>query len=683
MNKVCFTLILCLLLSTRLCAIDDYWHFTDVGALGLTVTNFGVLGQGYNVEGQPSCWYKMPPAPETQQIEHLSYAGLWIGGMKGSAAYVSTGIVDGVFEYSEGGWEFTNSADPADTIQIRSSFWDSPYYSPQAISQLDFVCDFTDSNITVPGTSPPVLIPEHIPLGVKVHLETYAWNYSYAEGFVILNYTIRNYSSQPIDSLHIGLWVDESIANMNYTDKYAPGGGGFTWYDNIVSYDPQMEMSYGYDADGDDGWSKSYLGIKPLGASSQDGALSEWEVYHHQWIWNRASSISYPDFVMPLNDGQRFDNMSSQYIGTIPDSLSDADSWMILNSVGSLGTLQPCDWDADTADGDFPNFPAGDIDWNSNGSFDEYYVNVVYAVVCGLWAAGGEDSQERRANLNLNAQWAMISYENDYQLPQPPPSPALKVIPGESRVDLYWNNTSESFIDPISNIADFEGYRIYGARKTYYGEEVFTLLLEVDKEGDEIGFNTGFYMVEYDTVIEGQQYDYHFADEGVPNGWPGRLMYSVTAFDMGDPQNNLESLESSINQNLVYAYAGARPSEETGRKVTVYPNPYRAHAAWDGFSETERLIYFQNLPADCEVRIFTLAGDLVDRFEHHSSTYDGSDVASLTPDIAGAEVEFSGGQHGWDLITLHQEAVASGLYLFTVKDFNTDEIQVGKFLIIK
>ncbi|NQS98516.1 MAG: hypothetical protein HQ591_08685 [candidate division Zixibacteria bacterium] len=678
-----FCIIFLLAVVKPTAAIDDYWHYTDVGALGMTITNFGVLGQGYNIEGQPSCWYKMPPAAETEQIEHLSYGGLWVGGIKNSMSYVSTGIVDGVFEYSEGGWEFTNSADPGDTIKIRSTFRDSPYYSPDAVSQLDFVCDFTDSNLAVPGTSPPVFIPEHYPMGINVHLETYAWNYSYAEAFVILNYTIRNYSGEPIDSVHIGLWIDESPANMNYTDKYAPGGGGFTWYDNLVSYDPIRRMSYAFDADGDDGWTKSYLGIRPLGVENQDGAVNDWEVFHRQWVWNRATSLEYPDFVMPTDDGQRFENMSSQYIGIIPDSVSDADSWMVLNCVGSLGTLEPCDWDADTTDGDFPNFEAGDIDCDGDSLFDEYHLTVVYAVICGLWATGGDDSEARRENLNLNAEWAMTTYLNDYQLPEPPPSPALKIIPGESRVDLYWNNSPESFIDPISGAADFEGYRIYGARKTYYGEDPFTLLLELDRDDDNIGFNTGFSMVEYDTIIEGFQYDYHFADIGVPNGWPGRLMYSVTAFDQGDPQNNLESLESAVNENLVYAYAGARTAEETGRKVSVYPNPYRGRAAWDGFSETERLIYFQNLPSDCEVRIFTLAGDLVDKFEHHASTYDGSDVASLAPSLSGMQVEFSGGQHGWDLITMHQEAIASGLYLFTVKDLNNGEVQVGKFLIIK
>jgi hypothetical protein len=43
----------------------------------------------------------------------------------------------------------------------------------------------------------------------------------------------------------------------------------------------------------------------------------------------------------------------------------------------------------------------------------------------------------------------------------------------------------------------------------------------------------------------------------------------------------------------------------------------------------------------------------------------------------------SGGEHAWDLITKYDQAIASGLYLFTVKDKKTGKIKTGKFLIIK
>ena len=218
--------------------IDDYRHFHDIGNLGLTVTNYGLLGQGYldALQDQPSCQYKYHYRLEKEQIEHFSYAGLWIGGIGGmngeQQTLVSTAIVDGVFEYGEAGFEFTNTADEGDTIRVRSSIVTSPQYDPKAISHQDFLCDFTDKNLTVPGTE--IELIDHTPLGINVHLESYAWNYSYADAFVILNYTITNISRYPINDIYAGLWVDASVANMNYTSAYIPGGG-FTWYDNWES----------------------------------------------------------------------------------------------------------------------------------------------------------------------------------------------------------------------------------------------------------------------------------------------------------------------------------------------------------------------------------------------------------------------------------------------------------------
>ena len=50
--------------------------------------------------------------------------------------------------------------------------------------------------------------------------------------------------------------------------------------------------------------------------------------------------------------------------------------------------------------------------------------------------------------------------------------------------------------------------------------------------------------------------------------------------------------------------------------------------------------------------------------------------------------QLSGGEHAWDLITKDDQAIASGLYLFTVKNLDKEtlsygKIKEGKFLIIK
>lgn len=80
-----------------------------------------------------------------------------------------------------------------------------------------------------------------------------------------------------------------------------------------------------------------------------------------------------------------------------------------------------------------------------------------------------------------------------------------------------------------------------------------------------------------------------------------------------------------------------------------------------------------------EIRIFSLAGDLVDIIQH-DETYRGRDIDNI--DEQNSPV-MAGGEHAWDLITMHDQATATGLYLFTVEDKVSGKIKEGKFLIIK
>ncbi len=716
--------------------IDDYWHYHDVGNLGLTVTNYGVLGEGYNNPDQPSCLYKMYSDNVREQIEHMSYGGVWIGGKGGpdGAVHVSTAIVDGVFEAGEEGFEFTNSSSESDTIRERSSIVTSRYFDPMAVSHQDFLADFTDINTTVPGTE--FEIPNHTPLGISVHLESYAWNYEYTDAFVILNYTVTNISDYKISDVYLGFWLDTAVGNMNYTSIYEPGGG-WSWYDNLNGFDDAYKMGYQYDVDGDDGFAESYFGIRYLGSSAPQENV---EVNYDQWRWSTSSSLDFPDYVMPVDDIQRYAVMKGRHkgkyhnppdAGGYPTSPEDAASWMTVLNAGPLGDLGPGE-----------------------------SLKATYAVVCGLWATKDDrDTPARRANLRLNSDWAQIAYNGEdvdgdgkldpnedinqngqldpgedeykpeldqngngkwdpgepvfgdgdghldikedvysnqlkgveagnnvidrYILPSPPPSPNFFILPGDGQVTLYWDNISEEFEDPITRENDFEGYRIYSAPKTEGSQDEKTLLAQFDKINN-LGYDTGFKAVKYDTTINGEQYHYKFVNKNLLNGWPGEYWYAVTAFDEGNPANNLPSLESSVLENKTYAIPGSRPAtNENNARVTVFPNPYRGQAVWDGDGARDRMLWFANLPAKCLVRIYTLAGDQVDEFRHDASTYTGGDVRLMAERISGSQTVFSGGMHAWDLITQYDQAIATGLYLYSVEDLESGDIQTGKFLVIK
>ncbi|MBX2977226.1 MAG: hypothetical protein KF721_13945, partial [Ignavibacteriaceae bacterium] len=92
---------------------DDNTKFTNVGNLGLTVTNFGTYGSGFvGWPNQPSAEF-----PLGSGIEHIFDGGLWLGAFLSNDAngsgrqgpFVTTGAVDAASVAARsGGFEFTN-----------------------------------------------------------------------------------------------------------------------------------------------------------------------------------------------------------------------------------------------------------------------------------------------------------------------------------------------------------------------------------------------------------------------------------------------------------------------------------------------------------------------------------------------------------------------------------------------
>ncbi len=54
------------------------------------------------------------------------------------------------------------------------------------------------------------------------------------------------------------------------------------------------------------------------------------------------------------------------------------------------------------------------------------------------------------------------------------------------------------------------------------------------------------------------------------------------------------------------------------------------------------------------------------------------------PDLKmGIGADVPGGFEDWDMTSYAVQAIASGIYLFTVEDTQTGKVQVGKFVVIK
>ncbi|HNT67340.1 MAG TPA: hypothetical protein PKN04_16260 [bacterium] len=255
--------------------------------------------------------------------------------------------------------------------------------------------------------------------------------------------------------------------------------------------------------------------------------------------------------------------------------------------------------------------------------------------------------------------------ERNYQVPAPPPMPPLKVTADAQSVLLNWKAESGE-VDPETyedearadqELVPFEGYRVYKSTESENGP--WTLLAEFDLPGNRWFNNTGL--------------GYSYSDVGLLNNL--EYYYTVTAFSKPDTTINFPSQESSKTKNARTVTPGTRPPANVG-SVSVVPNPYRGDIAYDSYNpswekpggtrdrwmEQDRKIQFINLPARSEIKIYTLSGDLVQVINHDH------------PDI---------GYENWNLTSAVGQAIASGIYLFSVRNLHNGDVQVGKFIVIK
>lgn len=703
---------------------DDGSKYTSVGNIQLTVTNYGTIGNGFTTwPTQPSCEY-----PKGSKIEHLFLGGLWVGGIPRTegVVHVSTAAVDiGTVKRLAEGFEMTN--EPGSSILTRSSLPGNQFFDTAAVSHQDFVMDFTDRYTRIPETGDS--IPNHTPLGLNIHLESYAWNFPFADFFVILNYTIKNVSKDTIDGIYVGMWDNAVVRNTNLSGR--PGGRDF-YNHSGKGYVDSLRLAYTFDFDGVPygAPANSYFAVKLLGATpfplkkdslgnytSQSldslGDLRK-DTYYNGWKFNNRSTGStayfYPD--QDDNPGAPFQGKYQRLSRMMPKPNIEA----LGRSVNTFAS-----------DGSTPGeAPASMTDLLSTGPFRSLgpgeSVNVVFAVITAKKVGNDLPSNDyknpsMRKTLYSNAGWAQQAYDgedingnnqldhgedingdgrlNRFTLPQPPRQPRVRAVVENQRATIYWDRVqAEESFDPISRKYDFEGYRIYrsAAGSDIQNPENFLtsmqLVGEFDRSDDNFGYNTGFGAIKLDKPkkFDGDtvEYWYQYPPKNDPvtslNGW--QYLYGISAFDSGDSANGLASLESA--KVIVRVVPGTVPTSKASDEIGVYPNPYYANAAWDKPGERSRKIYFYNLPAQAQITIFTMSGDVVAQINHDAATYNGAGIKWFD-DFAGlaAQPQFAGGEHAWDLITKNDQAIATGLYLFTVKDLSNGAVKRGKFVIVK
>jgi hypothetical protein len=698
LQKRIFFVILSLVLHNAFGQVGYQQKTTNVGRIKLTESTVGTIGRPTvrsNVQGAESMAFPQ------KGLEHLFESGFWIGALVNGQKLVSTSGFDASSGYSTGGsgYEFTATASPLE----RSSLTYSPNYSSSAISHQDFVFFLTDSNTVVPGTQQPIA-DHNNPLKASVRLESYAWNYSYADFFVLCNYEITNNSTNTWNNIWLGQWADLVVRNLNVTRDagtafFSKGRNGtdtkykaiYAWLGDNTADDANYIQSYGAMQFLGMEWNGMFFNEDKPDTFTSRGFTAPKVNYN---FWNFTSV--FPEFTKPGDDLGRYDKLS---IGNDSSQIYSANgpfngtpaNWIQLVSAGPLPSVAPGEKFTYTVA--YICAPKTSKPLQGNNILSTPQTRSVLTENMNRARATyvGEDVHEDGKyidSLDVNGNGKL----DRFVLPEPPATPRMKIVPLDTKVEIYWDAGSMASVDPITRVQDFEGYRLY---RSNAGDDLDqnladnnNLIAQWDSAGNDIGFNNGFDAIKLAQPMTFENdpvtYRFKYTMDNLLNGWQYQFM--VTAFDKGDKELNLESLESSYTENefRVFAGTGTQSIEKKGKPhVGVYPNPYKTAAAWDGTTSRTQKLYFTNLPAKCTINIYTSNGDLVATLSHDASTYQGEDSKWYEAYGSEGKMVFSGGEHAWDLLSTSKTNIAMGVYLFTVKDTKTGNIEVGKFAVMK
>lgn len=661
----------------------------EVSNLGISFTNVGTIGRP-NVRnvpvGEPSMEY-----PRGTGTEHLFEAGIWLGANVNGEIRVSSSAVTNAAGYTQGaaGFEFTNDGR---LFLQRSSLQDNPNYSPVAISHQDLVAEFTDRNTAIGNQN---IAGHESPLFADVKMESYNWNFGFTEALTIVKYEITNNSNNTWRDFYFGVYSDMVVRNVNTTVETGSAffnKGGLGWLDDQYamyvfdrgSGDSPRTNTYGASVI----IGSEYRGVEfhPRRADEVIAAgLPVPNVSPDFWLFGSGAG----EFSRPSDDLERYNRMSTQFpLEANRNSLRD-DGFTANGNYIQLVTIGP-----------FPEINPGET--------ISVYVSFVAALMPSEFQSiipaqvqnvDAYDNEISRANLVENIDWAYRLFDGTenqdgtrtrFLVPEPPLVPRMRVELNEGTASIYWDNRAEFSIDPVTQEEDFAGYRLY---RSNLGDDITgtiatsaQLLRDWDLPGNNVGFNTGFDEIRLDSPVtfpgDPVEYHYRYDVSGMLSGW--QYLFAVTAYDEGDDRT--PPLETSINANALRVFPGTAintnfGSDDEQYQVGVYPNPYRVNAAWDGATPFNRRLMFYNLPRRAEVRIYTLAGEIVATMNHDSDTYVGDN--RWFRDFSTSNRLLPGGEHAWDILTEANQNLSTGLYIYTVHDSETGNVQRGRFAVIK
>ncbi len=220
--------------------------------------------------------------------------------------------------------------------------------------------------------------------------------------------------------------------------------------------------------------------------------------------------------------------------------------------------------------------------------------------------------------------------DGNYKIPVPVPAPAIVVENTTSgTVRIQWKRSVENFTHPrlMGKLKQFNVYRSNAGM----GPWKLIGILPVGQVNAE------------------QLYEFIDEDQNFKVG--ETRFYAVTSQDEFGHQSG---------KTNTFAHGKNIGSVEKMAKIYVVPNPFVQKSGFEGSGEVNDKIGFYGLPANCTIRIFSYAGQLVQTIEHNDPVYSTA----------------------WLQVTRSTQEIASGIYFYVVSTPEGEKTS-GKFIVVK
>lgn len=508
-----------------------------IGNIVLGINNNGTIGNGFTVAGGGDCFtggqVQSCEYPKGSNISHLFAGAFWVGAIIGRDTAVSLGA---------DGWnsirEFAPDVSPfGDMIYRSNTDPDNPRYE-DAVSEEDYICTYSDTFTA--GIDPDFFGQAHIPLYIGVTERSYAWSYSYAEDFVLFDYTIKNIGTKNLDNVYMGFYVDADVGFLSSTGNHTDDIAGFLEtivvdYKNCQFLDT-VNIAWTADMDGDFNKvnsSPDLTAMRIVRTPAESLVVS-----FNWWVSNGNSQLDFGPRKRTVA-GEILRDFGTGGLGT-PEG--DKNKYYILSNgefdydqayVGSIQQYDPT-WIYPLQS--LVNDWAEGLDTRYLLSFGPFDIRVGQTLPISFAYMGGEGLHTDRNNardnmphdpdafynnmhfedLALNSAWAEKVYDNpgidtdgdgyygefriceidsatidtdwyrgdgvpDFKGAAPPPPPVFWLSSGIGYIKIRFNGArTETEKDIFTREVDFEGYRIYIARDER--AQSYNLIASYDRE---------------------------------------------------------------------------------------------------------------------------------------------------------------------------------------------------------